>query len=234
MLEQSGKRLVTQDNELIEACYGLSLNEKRLLLIGISRVNSMVMPDKTKPLSFSITAQDWQKAYPDTKNPYVDLKRASKDLQIKYVTFRPKADRVKTVNWVDNVLFYEDESRIDLQFGWTMSHYLQGMINQFTSYDLLSIQKLTSIHSIRLYELLSQYRSTGYRVETIENLKFSLDIVGSYEVWQDLKKWVIQKAVDEINAKSDYAITYEPIKKGRKVTGIKFYFKESNQADLFK
>jgi len=234
VVDQSGRRLVTQDNALIEASYGLTLNEKRLVLIGIGKVNSELMPSTKEPLSFTVTSQDWTDAYPDSTEPTKDMGRAAKELQSRSVTFRPKLGIRESVNWCDSVKYYDGEGRLVIKFGWTMSHYLQGMIEQFTSYDLLSIQKLVSIHSIRLFELISQYKSTGFRVETLENLKFSLNIANSYPLWNDFNRVVLKKAVKEINAKSDYLVKYESVKQGRKVVAVRFTFRDNKQKDLFK
>jgi plasmid replication initiation protein len=233
-LEKSLRKVVTQDNALIEAAYGLTLNEKRLVLIGIGSVNPTVMPNKNEPLGFTVTVQDWLEAYPDSEAAYRDMQRAAKDLQSRSVTFRPKTGIRDSVNWCDSVRYYEGEARISIKFGWTMSHFLQGMMEQFTSFDLLSIQRLTSIHSIRLFELISQYKSTGYRRETLEDLKFSLNVSGSYTLWNDFNRQVLKKAVKEINAKSDYLIKYEPVKHGRKVVAVEFSFRDNKQKDLFK
>ena len=48
----------TQDNQLIEACYSMTLNEKRLLLFGISKINPSVFPDASKPFSFEMNGQN--------------------------------------------------------------------------------------------------------------------------------------------------------------------------------
>jgi len=231
--EQTDTRLVTQDNALIEACYGLTLNEKRLILLGISRVNSMSKPNRENPLSFSITSSDWKAAYPDAENPLREMLRAAEDLQAKHVKMRPKTGVFRLVNWVDRVDLYKTESRLELHFGWTMSGYLQGMVEQFTSYDLLSVRKLGSTHSIRIYELLIQFKTTGFRVETLENLRFALDCVGSYPRWADFDKWVIRRAVADINAKSTLRVRYKTVVRSRKVVGVEFTFSEEKQTDLF-
>ena len=46
---------VTQDNSLIEACYSMTLNEKRLLLLGPGKVDPAVFPDITRQISFKLT-----------------------------------------------------------------------------------------------------------------------------------------------------------------------------------
>lgn len=224
---------VTQDNHLIEACYSMNLNEKRLIMLGISKTNPQKLPKKTEPMKFSITAQEWAETYPDNENPYRDMKRAAQAIRGKFVQFRQKTG-IRAVNWVDAIDYYENEARLDITFGWTMSHYLCGMAEQFTTYDLLNTQKLKSVHSIRLYELLMQFKSTGYRIESLENLRFSLNVGDGYGLWNDLNRMVIKKAVNEINAKTNIKITYQPTKTGKKTTGIKFTFREDDQKDLFR
>lgn len=231
MLEDKNKKLVVQSNELIEASYSLSLNGKRLLLLAISKVNPGAMPDRSMPLSFSITAGDFELAYPDTLNSYRDLKRGAQELTSKVVTFRSDNHKYKTLNLTDSVSYIPSEGTLHLTFGFSISHHLLGLIDQFTQYDVLSIGKLNSIYSIRLFELLSQYRSTGFRIETLENIRFSLNV--KYEKYGDLKRFVIQKAVDELNIKSNLKITFEPIKKGRSVVAVKFFFIENKQRDIF-
>ena len=86
-LEKSLRKVVTQDNALIEAAYGLTLNEKRLVLIGIGSVNPTVMPNKNEPLGFTVTVQDWLEAYPDSEAAYRDMQRAAKDLQSRSANF---------------------------------------------------------------------------------------------------------------------------------------------------
>jgi hypothetical protein len=53
----------------------MTLNEKRLLLYGISRINPSTFPDASKPFKFEIDAREWQEQF-GGENPYLMLKRA--------------------------------------------------------------------------------------------------------------------------------------------------------------
>ena len=44
---------------------------------------------------------------------------------------------------------------------------------------------------------------------------------------------MLDKAVKEINSKTDLEIRWDPVKKGRAVSGIKFFIKDTSQGDLF-
>lgn len=233
---KTNNQLVTQDNALIEACYNLTLNEKRLVLVGIGKIDSRRMPNRGKPLSFMVTAEEWKIAYPDSKNPYQEMKRAISDLSKKTVKFRKGVrEDDDFVNWTDSGTVYaKGKGAVKLTFGYTISHYLQGVFEKFTSYDLLSVQKLNSVYSIRLFELLSQYKSTGWRTETLDNLRFSLGLTDSLPNWNDFNQQVLKRGIKEINEKSIYKVEHKPVKKGRKVVAVEFLFKENLQSDLFK
>ncbi len=229
----TNQQMVYQDNQLIEACYHLTLNEKRLVLLAITKIDRSQKPRADLPNRFVITASEWAEAYPQ-KNPYMELKRAVAELYERSIQLRAgngiKRGRMR---WITSELEYEDSS-VSLTFTHEVSLYLQGMVDSFTKFDLVNIKALTSTYSIRLYELLKQWSSTGMRLETIDNLRFSLNAVDAYPRWADFNRYVIKKAVIEVSEKTNLKVKYETIKKGREVTAIKFYFVEEKQVDMFK
>ena len=234
LLEQKQDAVVTQDNEVIEACYSFTLIEKRVLLLALSKIDPTKFPKASTPLKVSFDLNEWQKYYPED-NPWRTLKYASESLLGKHVTFHPKTGVVKKVNWFSSVEYHEGEGWLTMEFSRPMQVRLAGMLEQFTQINLLSVNKLTSIYSIRLYEILSQFKKTGYRVMTLKDFRFSMDCVGIYSRMCDLKRRVIDIAIREINLKTDLTITsMQNIKRGRRITGFKFYFKVDTQQDLFK
>ena len=50
-----------------------------------------------------------------------------------------------------------------------------------------------------------------------------------YPLTADLKRWVIDTAVDEINEKSPYSVKYKLVKKGRKYTHLELNFKTKEE-----
>ena len=57
-----------------------------------------------------------------------------------------------------------------------------------------------------------------------------LELGKRYPLSADLKRWVIDTAVDQINEHSPLNVSYEQIKTGRKVTHIHFTFKEKSKS----
>lgn len=223
-IEKSCKNICTQDNQIVEACYSMTLIEKRLLMLAISKIDPMKFPESHIPLKVSIDTKEWEKHYPDT-NTWRVLNRAATDLLSRNVTFHPKAEVIKKVNWFSSVHYYEGEGYVTLEFTRPMQVRLAGMLEQFTKVDLLSVSKLRSTHAIRLYELLSQFKATGYREISIEDFRFAMDCKDTYKENKALTRSIINPSIKEINDKSDLTVTIENVTKGRRIIGYKFYFK---------
>jgi len=90
---------------------------------------------------------------------------------------------------------------------------------------LSEVSKMQGAYSVRVYELLVQYKTTGERYISIEDFRFMLDLGTRYKQFNDLLKRVIEPSVDEINEQSDLKVTATPQKTGRKFTHIKFTIK---------
>lgn len=225
--------VAVQDNQLVMACYRMTLTEKRLLLLGISKVDSERMPSKSYPLEFDVTVAEWSSVYADSsRSIYKELDAASKRLLRRQVFLKGRSDDDQLCNWLDRCQYHPGEGRISIRFGWTVSHYLSGLFEQFTKVDLLSVRRLSSFHSVRLYELLAQFRSTGFRVISLDALRDSLALGSAYPMFADVKRRVIDPAVAEINEKTDFIVSWNGVKEGKKVVSLRFVFEDQRQGSL--
>jgi len=83
-----------------------------------------------------------------------------------------------------------------------------------------------STYSIRIYEMLMQWKSTGKREIEVEWLKKQLQVENCYPLIADFKKWVINSSVLEINKHADIWVKYTQRKAGRTITHFIFNFGE--------
>lgn len=225
---------VTQDNALIEASYSMTLDEKRLLIAAISRLDPESKAWLKGIAEVEISVKEWVSLYSiSDKDAYQRLNRASIRLFHRYVRIYGDNKKGKDIRWIQSREYDEGCGTIRIVFAGVILHYLTGMVDQFTSYDLLGVQGLKSIHSIRMYEVACQFKSVGHRSLTLEQIKNMLDLGDSYPRWVDLKKRVIDRACKEISEKSDLELTYTMIKQVRSVVGIKLKIKKKKQMDLF-
>lgn len=96
----------------------------------------------------------------------------------------------------------------------------------FTQFLLDDVAGFSSIYSFRFYQMMMQFRSTGYCKISLDDLRYTLALFDKYQATKDLKKRVIDTAINEINEKSPYSVTYELIKQGRKFTHLELRFKK--------
>lgn len=231
----TGKFLVTKSNHLLEAGYRLSLNEQRLVLMAISKL------DGRKPIprdnDFTITAQEFSSMFSvPIKQSYESLENAASRLYEQDIkTYDGKHNARERFRWVDGVKYWDGEGKVTLSFSNKIIPYLTLLHTQLTSYDLKQISNLNSSYAIRFYELMIQFRSTGERWMKLDTLKERLQLQDQYPRFFDLKKRIIEPAITEINNATNLIVKWGVVKKGRVITGLNFEIKEkSKQVKLSK
>ena len=138
------KFLVTKSNHLVEAGYRLSLNEQRLVLTAISKL------DGRKPIprdnDFTITAQEFSSMFNiPIKQAYENLDNAASRLYERDIkTYDGKHKTRERFRWVDGVKYWDGEGKVTLSFSNKIIPYLTLLHTQLTSYDLKQISNLKS------------------------------------------------------------------------------------------
>jgi plasmid replication initiation protein len=229
-MNENKKLTVYKANDVIEAGYKLTLNEQRVVLACIAQVHSkeaLLITDE-----FELSAKDFAQLFSvSDDNAYQALIEVTESLFNRYVVVdnpypdRPRVKRLK-MRWISSIKYIPDEGRAILSFSKDMLPYLSELKGKFTRYDLEHIGNMTSIYGIRLYELLMQWQTTGTRTVEIDWLKKQFEIEDKYAAIKDLKKYVIDPAVNDINKNSNYNASWTQRKTGRRVTHLTFEFSE--------
>ncbi|MEZ4950648.1 MAG: replication initiation protein [Saprospiraceae bacterium] len=85
---------------------------------------------------------------------------------------------------------------------------------------------MESKHSVALYELMKDYQNLNrYRCEIGNSQKADGVEDGQYSIFTMFKKRVVDKAVAEINEKTDIQLSFDLEREGRKVTALTFNVK---------
>ncbi|MDY7117888.1 replication initiation protein [Halomonas sp. SSL-5] len=222
--------LVYKANALVEASYRLSLYEQRIILACIAQVRRD--DTLTDQQLYTVSArQIADMAGISVDRAYQHLKAASERLFDRRVTLHEAPNgqggsRVRLTRWVQTVEYRDTEGAIALRFGTDMVPYLSQLTEQFTRYALADVAKMSSAHAIRLYELLAQWRGTGEREVSIEWLREALQLEDRYDNIRDLKRRVIEPAVEQINEHSPLWVKWSQRKTGRRVSHLGFTFGE--------
>lgn len=223
---------VVKHNHLNQASYKLSLDERRLILSAISMVN----PQENIPEEITIFASDFAHQWNiNPKYAYDQLKEARQNLFERSLRVQKQENgEVWDIRWVSSVAYKDGEGYIKLSFTKNVAPYLSNLKKHFTSYHLAEVRSFKSGHAIRLYELLMQFRDTGWFDVSVKKLKAMFGVEDNYPEWYEFKRRVINVSVKEINDVTNYKVKYEIKRKGRKVVGLMFSITLREQPDMFK
>jgi len=221
--------LVTKSNNLIQATYRLTLQEQRLILGCIAKINSRDETPKTMKLTAREYADNFKISISDA---YKDIYSAADKLYDRSIEIKTPG-AVTKFRWIQKQVNYEKGGgEIEITWSDDIFKYISQLKEQFTSYKLKHVSNLQSIHSIRIYELLMQWRKTGKLIIEVEKLRELLGLKDKYPTFKGFNQRVILMAINELNLRSDLTITMKTIKKGRVVYAIEFNFKINDQMKM--
>ena len=87
--------------------------------------------------------------------------------------------------------YIHSERIIELELSRVMEDYLFDLKDNFTTYQLRIALELKSKYSKRIYQLLCQFRSTGYYTTTIDKLRDKFELQDKYEGYSMFKRKVL-------------------------------------------
>lgn len=216
--------LVKVSNALNSSSYTLSLPEKRLLMLAIANLDR-----ETESGMIQLLASDYADFYSlNRAGTYRTLKNATEKLWTRTLVTE---DGTK-YRWIITSK-YNEGGAIELEFHPKLKPHLLQLKNNFTQYFLHRAADFKLMYSWRLFELLIQFKSTGFLTIELDDFKKSLDIPKAYNRdFGKIREKVIEPAIKEIREKDGLAVKWEAIKTGRKVTSLKFTFPVEPQTAL--
>lgn len=220
--------IIVQHNNLIEARYRLTLQEKRIVLWLSSQVTSFDEDFKEHHLSVKEFAD---MTNTQGENLYTNLQIITRRLMQRIITIRPIGEkRLIQVAWLGAADYKIDKGIVSLSFHPHLKPFFLKLKDNFTKINFSDVMCLQSIHSTRIYELLKQKEYVGERIIKLEDLR---DICGisseKYKQINDLQRYVLNISQREINEKTDIEISYSMIKEGRKYVAVEFKIKNKDQ-----
>ncbi len=217
-------QLVKQDNQLVRSSYQISLAEKRLILLAISKA-------KKDFREITITTDEYLSTF-DSTNAWRDLKDASERIWDRTI-YNLDGHKDRRTRWVYDVKFDAENGEITFKFPEDLDPYLFDLKANFTTYQLHKVAELSSSYSVRFFELLMQFKSTGELHITLEQLREFFGTKDKYPRYTSFKSRCITPVLKELNLKSDYTISMKEHKKKRAVKSLSFFFNEKEQMDMF-
>jgi len=221
--------VVFQHNNLIEANYKLSLQEKRIILWLISQIKH----DDEDFKKHIISTSEFCKLI-GIETDYTYIHKIVKKLMEKTISINKlEENSITTLHWIDYAKYWFNEGKIELSFHPAMKPFLIQLRTHFTAIELSDLMQFNSVYSIRIYQLLKQYENLRERTIEIDTIRKYCGIQNKLNQYKEFKERVILMAQREINSKSDISFTFEEIKTVRKITSIRFIIsKNANKTSI--
>jgi plasmid replication initiation protein len=226
LIMNKDKNVVTLSHELTRAVYGLSLNEKRILLKGAALLDTYGGSDQI----LEINAGDCADFYAmEKKGAYGALSAACERLWDRTLLLKDGT----RMRWVITSKY--QGGSIFLKFHPDLNPHLLDLQTRFTRYLLTRASSFKLMYTWRLFELIMQFKRTGVLRIDLAEFKEILEIPEYYSTdFSRVRLKVIEPAVKEIREKDGLKVIWSPIKKGRTVVALEFKFPVENQVEVFK
>lgn len=228
-------RVAWHSNEFLSAAYSMTRDEKRLLWLCMSTINPLSQSDQDH--CFDITVKLYAEMFNiDATNASKDLMGAAKRLLTRSITiYRPDESTEEEVAEDEYPVLIKKSSRpkrglYQLEINPHLMPFFRGLKREFTKLHLIDVADLRNPHAMRLYENLSQFRSTSTFHRRVEWFIERYALPASYRHYGLFKSKFLVPAIEEINKKTPLSVSFVEHKTGRKVTSIMFSFSRKEPA----
>ena len=189
---------------------------------------AMIHPDDADFFDYEIRLNNLAELLNITlPNAYHEIDKITDRLMERVLHIQQSNGDMLKAHWVSTAL--HKKSSVTFSFDPKLKPYLLHLKREFTKCSLTVVTQFQSIYSIRIYQLLKQYKGIGYREFRVDELKEILGLKKTqYSAFKDFRRWVLNQAKKEFekqdeagNCKCDLTFKLETFREGRKIARLK-------------
>jgi plasmid replication initiation protein len=233
------ENVVTKSNALCRAYYRYGIVAKRCMEALISQLDSR-LADAEQLQEVTLTAVDYAKTYGvDSKIAYRDLESSVEKLMHEVITVFEGSKRIQ-YTLMSCAVYSEGDGEIVANFNPMITRHLVGLREKFAGYPLREAVEFKSSYTWRFYELMVSWAQdkkltgglmAGWFTVEVNDFKEMMGAPDSFQ-WVHIKERIIERSHEELLKTANIHLSAEYVKKGRKITHIKFEFLEDDQQQL--
>ena len=195
---------------------------------GVDEFGKYLQPHKLQR-EYILTATEFSAVFnTDIHNSYRILKKAvDKLIKTDIRVERIELKEVWRINICSLAKYNKGDGYISIKFTDDIMPYLAQVKERFVLYNLKEIANFGSLYTTRLYELIQEFKETGWLVKSIDQLREVFALGHKFKMYGHLKNKILTHACKEINDNYDMDLRFEEEKEGRKVVAVKFFFKKT-------
>lgn len=223
-----GKELIEKRNILNEVRKNnMSLQELRFFSIYLSKINARDISTRTVRFPLS----DFQKIMEFGRLNTAQLKATTDSLLGKVVSIPNERGGYTSFQLFKECTVDKDEFEewyVEIDAHDKALPLMFDFKDKYFTYELWNALRLKSGNQLRMYEILKQYEKLGERKLPLTELRELLGISeNEYPRWDNFKRRVLDSCQEALADNTDICFEYEPIRVGRKITGVKFTIKKN-------
>lgn len=195
---------------------------------GVDQFGKYLQPEQLQR-EHVLTAKEFSEVFnTDIDNSYRYLAKAINKLMKTDIKIeRPESQSIVMINVCSKAEYIKKEGYVTIKFTDDIMPYLSQVRQKFVLYNLKEIANFGSLYTTRLYELIQEFKETGYMIKSVDKLREIFAVGNSFKKYNDFKRFTFDHACKEINDHYKMNLGYEEIKEKRKVVAIKFVFKKT-------
>lgn len=243
MHDYNEDNLVVYSNQLIKSVWRMNATTIKLFAMAVSCIDTLHPP---KDLTIRLSKKDIFNAFGLTGNSrYTDFRQHIQNLQHQSVLIPvdQSGKRVNSVVPVPGVKWgtTDDDDLVEIRFDQDIMPYLIDLRSHFTQFQISQLNGLRGKYAMILFQYLTMQLNMKkdqlkgrYRPEkgvswslSVADLRKMTDTEKDYPQFERFDFRVLKQPLSEINGIFlPILCKYEKVKKGRKITEIKFFVRE--------
>lgn len=195
---------------------------------GVDETGKYLQPQELHR-EYTLTAKEFSQQFGvELDGAYTTLKRVAKKLTETSITLeKPELFETWHIALCAEAKYNHKQGSLTIEFTPNIMPYLAQVKQKFVLYNLKEIANFGSLYSTRLYELIQEFKDTGYIIKSVTQLRETFAVGKKYAAYKDFKLKTFAHAVEEINSQYEMNLRFEELKEGRKVVAIRFEFTPS-------
>lgn len=215
---ENQNKTIKQHNLITQAKHGMSVYQLNIFFLLLSKLGK----ERKSGHFYRIHLRELEERL-GKKIHTGKLKEATSKLRSQEYGVEEADGSYLQVGVLASARYISSDRIIELELSKVMEDFLFDLKDNFTTYQLQTALELKSKYSKRIYQLLCQYRSTGYYITSIEKMRSQFELQGKYEGFSMFKRKVLEVAKAELE-QTDMRFDYKVSKQGRKFDKLEFFF----------
>jgi len=212
----------------------LSLRAAKLFCLLIQEAGVAVADQVQHRVPYSVLNETFHKSRDELADAVMELHSTVISIQLVSRQGRPYTKSGPILSDVEREPDSLDDAEIRFEFSPAMRRVIADSTH-WASVSRRAVLSFESRYSLRLYLFLS-LRANLRKVSeelSLDDLRALLGLSGdTMSRWQDMRRFVLDRAVAEINHLAGFHAAYEPVKRGRQIVGVRLVWGLKDRAGL--